>query len=134
MRVTAAPLSLDYQLKVVGFTANDAAQCNQCVEFIGLGHHLQRTCHFKCAWHFDMPDVFLINAQRRKLLSTGISQRVGNAFIEACLHNANGEVSAIKPVGQSFFCAKHGLPFIVLRTELAALPLRSVPQVVYFVM
>ena len=96
------------QLKVVGFTANNAAQRNQRIKLCAFSHRLQSAADLKRARHLDVGNTFDIHMQCGQLAQAGLSQCVGNAFIKARLHDTDRQFFAVELVAQAFFCTKHG--------------------------
>ena len=84
------------QLEVIGLAADDAAQRNQRVIAVALGQRLQRDGHFERAGHAHVVDVGLGDAQRGEFAEAGVGERIGDVFIEACLHDADAQPLAVE--------------------------------------
>lgn len=69
---------------------------------------LQGQRYFQGARHEHMGDVLWRYAQVLQGIAAGLGQRVGNAFVEACLHDADVQLAAIEAVGGAFVCVQHG--------------------------
>ena len=100
------------EFKVIGFAADDAAERNQCIKVVLLGHDLQHGGNFQRAGNRDMRDAPGGDAQRIKLGQAGSGERVGDGLVEARLDDADGQAGAIhQPVllaQLSFVGAEHG--------------------------
>ena len=99
-----------HQLEVVGLAADDAAQRDQRVVLVALGHGLQGHGHFECAGHQHVLDVLFLHAQGQQLCAAGGGQGVGDALVETGLHDADVQLLAVQFVCGAFVCAKHSDP------------------------
>ena len=106
---------------MVGFAADDAAQGDQCIKAALLGHALQRQGYFQGTGYRDVLNVLFSDAQCQQFCFAGVGQGIGNAGIEAGLHDANLEFLAVHAavVGgyAAFVCTKH-MGYLVLKGYL----------------
>ncbi len=70
---------------------------------------LQRQGYFEGAGHAHVADVLFLHAQGEQLFAARGRQGLGDAFVEAGLHDADVQLPAVEPVRGSFVCAKHVL-------------------------
>ncbi|MPM37228.1 hypothetical protein SDC9_83835 [bioreactor metagenome] len=94
---------------MVGLAADDAAQRDQRIVLAAIGKCLQRQRHFQRAGNGDVGDVFFLHAELEQLCAAGVEQCVGDAFVEAGLHDADGQAVAIERGVGAFVCALHGV-------------------------
>jgi len=112
------------ELEMVGLAGNDAAQLDQRVDLVALCQRLQSHRHLQRHWHRLVGVVFLCNAQRQQLGVAGLKQGVGDGFVEAGLHDPDGEFLAIGRGSRTFVCAEDGRFRSVLIAVVQALRLR----------
>ena len=80
---------------MIGFTADNSAERNQGIVFLGLCKLHQRERHFKRAGNGDLCHILIHHAELAKFIHAGLEFAAAGVFIEAGYDDADAQIRAV---------------------------------------